>query len=98
MKFLRILVITAILNIPCAHAMQGSSAVSAILSSTANAVIVTVGVLTVFEGCCNAQFGKSPFLPLPTISNNRTVDHAGKAVVGLVETGIGLTAIAYVLQ
>lgn len=98
MKFLRILIIAAILNIPCAHAMQESSAVSAILSSTANAVIVTVGVLTVFEGYCNAQFGTSPFLPLPKVSDNQTVDHVGKAVVGLVETGIGLTAIAYVLQ
>lgn len=98
MKFLRILVIAVILNIPCAYAMQEASARSQFISATTKAIITTAGILTTVEGYCNAQFGKSLLLPLPTMSDNRSVDHAAKAVIGLVEVSVGLTALAYALK
>jgi hypothetical protein len=93
MQFLRILVIAAILNVPCAFAMQGTNS-----SAIAKVAVATVGTLITIEGACSIQFGTSPFLPLPKMSNYQFVDRAGKAVVGLVQTGIGLTMLAYTLQ
>lgn len=91
--------ILAMFNVPLVYAVDDVTICSALFSrKTAKIIVGTVGVLATIEGCSNAQFGKSPFLPLPKVSNNATVDLAGKAFVGLVEAGIGLASIAYVLQ
>lgn len=96
MKFLRILAIIACLNIPCAHAFVPSA--HEFILNAAKTVIVAAGVLTTLDGCCNAQFGTSPFLPLPSMSDNQFVERACKATVGVVEVGAGLAVVAYVLQ
>jgi hypothetical protein len=93
MKILRILVMTACLNIPSAHAIEPS-----VHEFILNAAIVTAGVLSIVEGCSNAQFGTSPFLPLGRVSDNQFVDRTCKAVVGVAQAGLGLSAIAYALE
>lgn len=82
MKFLRILVITTMLNISCAHAMETGSICKVIVSGVKQVVIMG-GILCIADGLLEIVDGKS-LLPSIDVSDSSTINGGLKAGAGAV--------------
>jgi hypothetical protein len=95
MKFLRILIITAILNVPCSHAMQeairtaGDSAITAVVVTTC----LAGGFIYMHDGLQTARENKGTYL-LPPVSKDLD-DASGiyRKTVGGIEFCVGCVMV-----
>lgn len=105
MKILRILVITACLNVPFAQAMDfegaarfGTEMATDIAGCAVKSVIQTAGILAVIDGSLNVCIGKALILPIPAITKDQDLNTVLNVMIGVAEVSAGIAVLKYMFE